>query len=233
MPRSKTSKRSAHGSHVSQVTMHRSAFVEQAADCFRDAVGAVVTRPEEPGSPIGSDGLLPALLVELDRLDEDHAVMMMVGNRCVALGSEMAQALRLVIDGLCREASVQLRVSGESVTLSPQEVADELGVSRPFVYKLLDAGELPFEKVGAHRRITAVALADYVAATRERVSRAEEVALDATQSQRVLTEVDLRAAAREARRSGDPTALKAALRARQVARVARSRAAVDHTDGEE
>lgn len=49
---------------------------------------------------------------------------------------------------------------GESVVLMPQNeelstkaAAEYLGVSRPFVVKLIEAGELPAHKVGAHRRV--------------------------------------------------------------------------------
>jgi len=55
---------------------------------------------------------------------------------------------------------VSLMADGKSITLIPsdsevstQEAAKLLNVSRPHIVKLLERGEIPYKKVGSHRRI--------------------------------------------------------------------------------
>lgn len=53
----------------------------------------------------------------------------------------------------CIRAGVDLVVVDESATLTPTQVADQLGMSRTHLYKLLDRGELVSHRVGRDRRI--------------------------------------------------------------------------------
>lgn len=46
-------------------------------------------------------------------------------------------------------------------TMTPTEVAAYLGVSRPYVYRLLDRGVLPFHNVGRDRRVLTASVLDY------------------------------------------------------------------------
>ena len=64
-----------------------------------------------------------------------------------------------------------LVVEGEK-WLTTQQVADVLGVSRPWVVKLIDAGELPAQMVGTHRRVRADELEKYRRVRRQKSAAA-------------------------------------------------------------
>jgi excisionase family DNA binding protein len=90
----------------------------------------------------------------------------------LVLPPEVFEVLRGVIEAMA---------SGQAVTIAPvhqrlttQEAADLLGISRPTLVKLLEAGEIPFEQPGRHRRVR---LAD-VLSYRERASAERRAALD-------------------------------------------------------
>ena len=64
---------------------------------------------------------------------------------------------------------------GNAVTIMPlhamlttQEAAEFLGVSRPFLVRVLERGDLPFTMVGTHRRVKFLDLADYKASFERR-----------------------------------------------------------------
>lgn len=65
-------------------------------------------------------------------------------------------------------AILEANAKGDSVTilpsaaeLTPNQAADILGVSRPYLIKLLDEGQIPFRYVGSHRRIRVEELSRY------------------------------------------------------------------------
>ena len=76
---------------------------------------------------------------------------------------------------------VKAMTNGQAVMIAPvhqllttQEAADLLGISRPTFIKLLDSGEMPYERPGRHRRVRLVDVLEY----RRRRSRQRRESLD-------------------------------------------------------
>jgi excisionase family DNA binding protein len=62
--------------------------------------------------------------------------------------------------------------------VSPETAAEILGISRPIVYKRMDAGKLPFRQVGTHRRIRVADVARLKQYEEQRRRAAAEIAAD-------------------------------------------------------
>lgn len=104
--------------------------------------------------------------------------MQLESGEQVALPAVVAQLLRHSVGEL---------LSGQAVTVLPTEqelstfgAAKVLGVSRPFlISNLLEAGKIPFHRVGTHRRIALRDLMTYQAEQERRYALLEELtALD-------------------------------------------------------
>ncbi len=81
--------------------------------------------------------------------------------------------INLVFQALARAADGRkIVIVEEDDEVSPEKAAEFLHVSRPFLVKQLDAGEIPFHRVGAHRRIL---MSDLVAYKRKRRERSREI----------------------------------------------------------
>ena len=86
-----------------------------------------------------------------------------------------AGAVTLLMDILDAMASGQgVTLIPENAELTTMQAADILNVSRPFLIRLLDEGQIPYRKVGKHRRIRTEDVLNYKRA----IDREREAALD-------------------------------------------------------
>ena len=109
--------------------------------------------------------------------DESDSVLAATASRELSRASKASITVRLddgtdlVLPKLVTPLLIKIlteMAQGNAVTLIPlhaelttQEAANLLNVSRPFLNKMLDRGELKFHKVGTHRRIKFSDLEDY------------------------------------------------------------------------
>jgi excisionase family DNA binding protein len=77
----------------------------------------------------------------------------------IELPLSVFQILRRVIDHMMHGRTISIVPINKE--LSTQEAADILNVSRPFLVSQLEAGAIPFIKVGTHRRIRLIDLMEY------------------------------------------------------------------------
>ncbi len=114
-----------------------------------------------------------ARIEELDRLLELGAPSLVAsdGER-LELPDSVYKLLKDIARNMRRGRAMVL--VPENQQLTTQRAADVLGVSRPHLVKLLDAGVLPHHKVGSHRRVYLKDLAAY----KKRRDRERKTALD-------------------------------------------------------
>jgi excisionase family DNA binding protein len=92
----------------------------------------------------------------------------------VELPVELYRVLRQVVQAL--QDGLAVSIVPTTKTLTTQQAAELLGVSRPTVIRLLDRGRLTYEKIGSHRRIQLGELLAY----RKQRRAAQYAALEAT-----------------------------------------------------
>jgi excisionase family DNA binding protein len=129
-------------------------------------------------------------------LPESEEAQIRVLNRMLQLGSpalvgadgerfELPDSVFRLLKDIARNMQMgrAIVLIPENQQLTTQRAADLLGVSRPYLIKLLEAGELTYHKTGSHRRVY---LKDLVAYQKrrdlERKAALDRIAKDAFES---------------------------------------------------
>lgn len=76
--------------------------------------------------------------------------------------SSITLLLQRMLSSLSRGADIDM--FSNDAELSPQQAAEILKMSRPHLLKFMDRGDLPFRRVGTHRRIAMGDLMEFAAA---------------------------------------------------------------------
>jgi excisionase family DNA binding protein len=128
-------------------------------------VKRTVLPPEDPGR-------LGGVLAALTTRRIPGAMLVGPDGERLDLPPEVFEIRREVVEALA--GGLAITIAPHQMILSTSEAADILGVSRPTLVRLLEAGEIPFEQPGRHRRVR---LAD-VLAYHERSRRHRAAGLD-------------------------------------------------------
>lgn len=88
-----------------------------------------------------------------------------LGEVSLRVTPELENLLRQVLESLLQ--GVPVRVVPLEAELTTGEAAEILGVSRPYLVRLLEEGAIPYRKVGTHRRIRGKDLLDYLERSRQ------------------------------------------------------------------
>ena len=102
---------------------------------------------------------------------KEAAPRLVVGDKAVELTPGMADVLVRVAQAM--QQGLAVTVAPQNTRLTTQEAADMLGISRSTLVRMLEAGEIPFERIRRHRRLYLSDVLEY----RERQRRASDEAL--------------------------------------------------------
>jgi excisionase family DNA binding protein len=108
-------------------------------------------RMATPTLPTSADVLIAQQAVQALRAQPDPAPQLVVGASTHALPPKIANLVLEVLEVLARGNAVH--IASVSASLTTQQAADLLSVSRPFLIRLIEDGHLPCYLVGSHRRL--------------------------------------------------------------------------------
>lgn len=97
---------------------------------------------------------------------ESKAALVDPAGQARPIPDEIFRILDQVTNALA--AGEGITVVPQGMTMTTQQAADFLGVSRPTLVRLLEAGDIPFDKPGRHRRVRLDDLVEYQTAFRAR-----------------------------------------------------------------
>ncbi|NLE96853.1 MAG: helix-turn-helix domain-containing protein [Propionibacterium sp.] len=95
-----------------------------------------------------------------------------IDGKSFGLDEHAAAVIRNALEALQRGSKVEISEAAEFI--STQAAADMLGISRPSLVKLLDAGVIPSQRPGSHRRVRRAEVDAFIASRPTRRTKAME-----------------------------------------------------------
>lgn len=92
-------------------------------------------------------------------LEGSQAKLVGANGEAITIPESVYQVLRQVIHAMALGQAISIAPQEQEMTT--QQAADILNVSRPYLIKLLEQGEIPYIKVGTHRRVRSQDLMTY------------------------------------------------------------------------
>ena len=135
-------------------------------------------RAERTVLPPEDLGRLSGVLAALTTRRAHRAALIGPDGERLDVPPEVFEILREVVEALAQ--GLAITIAPHQMILSTSEAADILGVSRPTLVRLLEAGEIPFEQPGRHRRVRlADVLAYHQRSRRHRAAGLDQMVADA------------------------------------------------------
>jgi excisionase family DNA binding protein len=103
----------------------------------------------------------PEILKQLDQILHAQRTAILIGpdGDRMPLPPALSDLFQFVVDAMKRKQVIVMLPEDEALTT--HVAANFLGMSRPYILRLLDAGAMPFHRVGTHRRIKLSDLVEY------------------------------------------------------------------------
>jgi excisionase family DNA binding protein len=105
-------------------------------------------------TPVAAPANQQAAIEEVSRLlggIDGHCRLVGPKGEAIVVPESVFLVLERVVEVMARGDSVTIVPVGKEMTT--QQAAELLNVSRQYVVRLLDEGQIPFKKTGAHRRV--------------------------------------------------------------------------------